>query len=426
MESCVIKLTEATHKYGNLNIRPCGKGFFPSEVFGGPSKKAGLGTPITLRVEGLPEHIKTDIPTDKKTKHPRWIFRERAWVKKFISSNNLVPGDTITITRLDKSTYDIAPDNNHTRVIEKIHSVKQEKPLAQSRSATNVKRNLINIGHTRKCDCPKTHINCLTAKEWLKCQLGVWQFTYSGRDIRNKKVHPATFPIALARKVIELFTHKGELVLDPFVGSGTTLIASQDAYRNAIGFDLQKSYIKLTESRLAENSQLFGESKQIAICDDALNISNYLLPETISLIFTSPPYANLLNRRRKNKSRRNRKNEQLGKIEQYSQYPRDLGTMDISKYTKAMGDIFENLLPLLRPKAHCVINVPDMWWENKRITIHVSLIEELRHRGYELRNIIIWDRTNIVNQIGIFGWPSNYITMGVTFEYLLDFWRPPA
>ena len=223
MESCVIKLTEAAHKYGNLNIRPCGKGFFPPDVFGGPSQKAGLGTPITLRVEGLPEPIKTDIPTDKKTKHPRWIFRERAWVKKFISSNHLVAGDTITITRLDKSTYDIAPDNNQTRLIEKNHSAKHKKPLTEYRSTTNVRRNLLDINYTRTCDCPKTHINCLTAKEWLKCQLGVWQFTYSGRDIRNKKVHPATFPIALARKVIELFTHKGELVLDPFVGSGTTL-----------------------------------------------------------------------------------------------------------------------------------------------------------------------------------------------------------
>ncbi|MFZ2801724.1 MAG: hypothetical protein WAZ30_16020, partial [Syntrophorhabdus sp.] len=120
-----------------------------------------------------------------------------------------------------------------------------------------------------------------------------------------------------------------------------------------------------------------------------------------------------------------RNNDQFMKIEQYSQDPRDLGTMPIDIYTQNMGDIFERLLPLLKPKAHCVINVPDMWWENKRITIHVALIEELRKRGYELRNIIIWDRTNIVNQIGIFGWPSNYITMGVTFEYLLDFWKPP-
>ncbi len=174
----------------------------------------------------------------------------------------------------------------------------------------------LQIYPSRTCDCKPTHINCMTAKEWLKCQLGVWQFTYEGRDIRDKQLHPATFPISLARKVIELFTHKGELVLDPFVGSGTTLIAAQDSNRNAVGFDLQDKYIKLTESRLAENSQLFGDSKQIAVCDDALNITNYLEPETISLIFTSPPYSNLLNRRRKNKSRRNRKNDQLGKIEQ--------------------------------------------------------------------------------------------------------------
>jgi DNA modification methylase len=263
----------------------------------------------------------------------------------------------------------------------------------------------------------------MTPKEWLKSQLGVWQFFYEGRDIRDKKTHPATFPISLAKKIIELFTHQGEIVVDPFVGSGTTLVAAQDLNRNAVGFDLQKNYIELCKKRLSHDN-LFNGAQQIAIQDDARNIYKYFRPETVSLIWTSPPYANLLNRERKNKSRRNRENEQLGKIEQYSQDERDLGIMAIDEYTKAMGGIYGALLPLLRPKAHCVINVPDMWWENKRITIHVSLIEELRKRGYELRNVIIWDRTNVVNQIGIFGWPSNYITMGVTFEYLLDFWRP--
>jgi DNA modification methylase len=264
----------------------------------------------------------------------------------------------------------------------------------------------------------------MTPKEWLKSQLGVWQFSYEGRDIRDKKIHPATFPISLAKKVIQLFTHEGELVLDPFVGSGTTLVAARDINRNAVGFDLQKRYIDLCEQRLAQTTFL-GKEKQIAVQDDARLIGQYFDPETISLVFTSPPYANLLNRTRKNKSRRFRRNEQFGKIEQYSQDPRDLGTMELSNYTIIMGEIFQALLPFLRRRAHCVINVPDMWWENKRITIHVSLVEELRKRGYELRNIIIWDRTNLVNRIGIFGWPSNYITMGVTFEYLLDFWRPP-
>jgi DNA modification methylase len=263
----------------------------------------------------------------------------------------------------------------------------------------------------------------MTAKDWLKSQIGVWQFFYEGRDIRDKTVHPATFPLSLAKKVIELFSHEGELVLDPFVGSGTTLVAAQDLNRNAIGFDLRPEYVDVCEKRLIGNN-FFNSAHQTAVQDDALHIPKYLEPESVSLIWTSPPYANLLNRERKNKSRRDRDNGQLGKVEQYSQDPRDLGTMPLEEYTQAMGDIFAGLLPLLRPKAHCVINVPDMWWENERITIHVSLIQELRKRGYELRNTIIWDRTNIVNKVGIFGWPSNYITMGTTFEYILDFWRP--
>lgn len=293
------------------------------------------------------------------------------------------------------------------------------------RETTEIYRTKLAIGRERTCACPPNHLNCLSAKEWLKSQIGVWQFFYEGRDIRDKNLHPATFPISLAKRVISLFTHEGELVLDPFVGSGTTLVAAQDLNRNAIGFDLQEKYIDLCVERLASNN-LFNRAQQIAIQDDALHIPDYLEPDSVSLIWTSPPYANLLNRKRKNKSRRERKNEQLHRIEQYSQDPRDLGTMPLEEYTQAMGEIFERLLPFLRPKGHCVINVPDMWWENERITIHVALINELRQRGYELRNTIIWDRTNIVNKIGIFGYPSNYITMGTTFEYLLDFWRPPA
>ncbi len=299
-------------------------------------------------------------------------------------------------------------------------------PADQTAAVTIDQKNGLPLGiaHQRTCNCPANHLNCMDAKQWLKSQLGVWQFYYEARDIRDKQVHPATFPIALARKLIDLFTHRGELVLDPFSGSGTTLVAAQDAGRNAVGFDLQNKYVELAASRLAVKYAA-AKSSQIAICDDARNLRKYLEPETVALIATSPPYANLLNRPRKNKSRRNRDNGQLGKVEQYSQDSRDLGTMPLDTYAKSMGDIFESLLPLLRPKAHCVINVPDMWWENERITIHVSLVEELRRRGYELRNIIIWDRTNLVNAIGIFGWPNNYITMGVTYEYLLDFWRPP-
>lgn len=315
--------------------------------------------------------------------------------------------------KINPATHSLAADGDTATVI----SAGDERTVSSK---------CFDISFQRTCQCGPTHINCLTPREWMKSQIGVWQFFYEKRDIRDRNLHPATYPIALAKKCIELFTHKGELVLDPFVGSGSTLIAAADGDRNAVGFDLQQKYVTLCEGRLGQH-QLFNSSKQIAVCDDARNISSYVHPESVSLIVTSPPYANLLNRKRLNKSRRGdqRRNDQYLKVEQYSQDERDLGILTVEAYAREMAEIYRKLLPLLKSKAHCVINVPDMWWENKRITIHVSLIEALRQVGYELRNVIIWDRTNVVNGIGIFGWPSNYITMGVTFEYLLDFWRPP-
>ena len=285
----------------------------------------------------------------------------------------------------------------------------------------------IEIGNSRLCDCKESHLSCIEPREWMKNQIGVWQFNYEPRDIRDKKVHPAVFPLAMARRVIEQFTHRGELVLDPFVGSGTTLLAAQDLERNAVGFDLKQEYVDLSNQRVF--TLLEGNPcKQLAVCDDARNIINRIAPGTVKLIFTSPPYANILNRERKNKSRRGnlRDNEQLGKIEQYSQDPRDLGILAADDFEIAIYDIFKALKPVLLKKAHVLINITDAWIEGKRVPLHLNIINAMRKAGYEFRNTIIWDRRNLVNRIGIFGWPSSYITMGTTFEYILDFTIPAS
>ena len=290
------------------------------------------------------------------------------------------------------------------------------------------KRKLIalcsSIDSTRQCDCKPKSISCFPPKDWVVSQLGVWRFSYSKDDIREKKIHPATYPLALPKKFISLMSHENALILDPFVGSGTTLKAAKELNRNCVGFDLQQEYVDLSATRLKQADLFSSGTQHIAICDDARNISDYFEEQSIDLIVTSPPYANLLNRKRQNKSRRVRQNDQLDKVEQYSQDPRDLGTLEINAFTKELGDIFSGLLPLVRPKCHCVINVPDYWMDNKRYTLHISVVNVMREIGFELRNTIIWDKTNLVNAIGIFGYPSNYITMGTTFEYLLDFWRP--
>ena len=164
----------------------------------------------------------------------------------------------------------------------------------------------------------------------------------------------------------------------------------------------------------------------MAFCDDARNIVNRVAPGTVKLAFTSPPYANILNRERKNKSRRGdlRENEQFGKVEQYSQDPRDLGILDADSFEKQISEIFRDMMPVFQEKAHILINITDAWIDGKRVPLHINIINAMRAAGYEFRNTIIWDRRNLVNKIGIFGWPSSYITMGTTFEYILDFTLP--
>jgi hypothetical protein len=110
MDSRVIKLTPAAQKYGNLSISSCGKDFFPPDIFGASSQKAGLGVQITLKADGLPEPVKTDIPTHNKTGKPRWLFRERAWAKKFVKIHKLNTRDTIVITRIAPRKYLITPN----------------------------------------------------------------------------------------------------------------------------------------------------------------------------------------------------------------------------------------------------------------------------------------------------------------------------
>jgi len=74
---------------------------------------------------------------------------------------------------------------------------------------------------------------------------------YIATESSNKN-HSAAFPIALPMWFIRLFTKEGDIVLDPFVGSGTTAVACRELRRNYIGIDIKKEYCELARSRLRQ------------------------------------------------------------------------------------------------------------------------------------------------------------------------------
>lgn len=90
----------------------------------------------------------------------------------------------------------------------------------------------------------------ITREEFLEFTRSVWTFP---AESARKVGHPAPFPIDLPYRLIQLYTFKKEVVLDPFCGSGATCIAALKANRHYIGYDIKKEYVDLAQRRLCEN-----------------------------------------------------------------------------------------------------------------------------------------------------------------------------
>lgn len=115
---------------------------------------------------------------------------------------------------------------------------------------------------------PHQRKSTITREEFLEFTKSVWTFS---AEPATKVGHPAPFPVELPYRLIQLYTFKGDIVLDPFIGSGQTSIAAIKTERHYIGYDINKEYVKLAEKRIEEfyrtfnSPDLFKPEKQILI-----------------------------------------------------------------------------------------------------------------------------------------------------------------
>jgi DNA modification methylase len=92
----------------------------------------------------------------------------------------------------------------------------------------------------------------ISKDEFLEFTKSVWKFA---AESAKKIGHPAPFPIELPYRLIQLYTFGGEVVLDPFMGSGQTALAAIKSGRHFVGYEINKAYSDLAQARIHEHRQ---------------------------------------------------------------------------------------------------------------------------------------------------------------------------
>ena len=260
-------------------------------------------------------------------------------------------------------------------------------------------------------------MNNLDGKTWLQYSFSIWRDIEKTNGERKLK-HPAMFPTQLTSRLIQIYTkNKGEVVLDPFLGSGSTVLSAYKLGKKGVGFELSKKYIKLSKDRVKDTQLNLSQKKEDLIKPEIYNktifeIPNILQKNSVDLVITSPPYWDILTAKR---------SADRKEIRKYSNSKEDLG--NISNYNEFLEKLkqgFEGVYKVLKKGKYCIVVVMDIRKKSKFYPFHIDLINKMQEIGFELDDIIIWDRQKEYNNMRPLGYPYVF-RVNKVHEFILIF-----
>ena len=245
----------------------------------------------------------------------------------------------------------------------------------------------------------KNRLNDLDPKTWIKFQKS-W-FVHNPPP-RSKQVlrHPAKFPESLAREFIEFFSKRGQSVLDPMVGTGSTMVAALQAGRHSYGVELIPAYAEIARQVVAAERVSLGETATGLVAEvitgDAACFSDYVAEQNLPVcdyLVTSPPYWDMLRARGAETQKKRRAKRNLDVF--YSDDPADLGNEpDYEKFVERLAQIYSGLKPYLRSGAYLTIIVKNVKKGGKIYPLGWDLAR-LLGKTYTLKDERLWCQDDI-------------------------------
>jgi len=250
--------------------------------------------------------------------------------------------------------------------------------------------------------------NALTGSDWLKNSFSIWRGLGKDNDVKE---HPAAFPVALASKIIDCFCANPDgVLLDPFAGSGSSMVAAIRSGMGAVGFDINPQYRSIFENRLDPSERSAYGKYHIA---DSRALRDEVADGSIEICITSPPYWDILNRKRTADGKDSRS---------YSTIGSDIGNIpDYEKFLESLASISAQVGRTIRQHGSFVMNVMDIRKGPCFYPLHQDVTKAILGTGlFSLEDIIIWDRQSDYNSMRPLGYPYKFIVNKV-HEYLLVF-----
>ncbi len=254
----------------------------------------------------------------------------------------------------------------------------------------------------------RNNLNDLTGKEWLKLTKSFW-ISEKCKDDKFAYKHPAPYLIKDTQKLISLFTKSGMKVLDPFVGSGTTIIAATNINRFGVGIDLSEEYINLSKERFS-SKEISNEMYELYL-GNSLNVLDNFDSNYFDYIVTSPPYHNILKNtasgiRSDNSSKGYRNGTRQG-VEFYSNNSDDLGNQEtFDDFMKLLSNIMKKCYKKLKDGKYCSIIISDFTVNKKEVCVQGSIVKMMEKIGFEFVGTIVLLQDN--KPLYPFGYPFAY------------------
>ncbi len=236
----------------------------------------------------------------------------------------------------------------------------------------------------------------------------VWSFPNRGDWATHTNEYRGNWSPYVPRNIILQYSSKGDTILDPFVGGGTTLIECWLLGRNGIGVDISPHAINLTKQLLkkmkeeAKKTKFLLPNVKITVKkSDARNL-RFIEDESIDLICTHPPYGNSL---------------------KYTiRESRDLSNIkNINEFYKELSKAGKEMFRVLKPNKYCALLIGDIRKNGKFIPLGFKTFEIFQKIGFQIEEIIIKQQYN--DRSTMF-YKNNKLKYRISHEYLFIFKKP--